>query len=519
MTTLIPKYDQGATGAVNRPFNLKLQESVSVMDFGATGNGTTDDTVAVQAALASGKNIVFPQGTYLISSPLNITTAGQILSGNGGILLRASGAMESNYVLNATSINNLTFEGLQFAVQTGTAHAQNGGFILLTTCNFIEVFDCSFNGKIPGLSTQTESIFSAVNTPSCNHILISRNKFSYIYGNCCGANNSTGSGAYGVDVAISNNSFYNTVDTGIGNWTGAYDITITGNIFYKDDYSTAYNGVMIDVAGASQVVIDGNSLTGNAIGVRVLTNVSYTDSRIIISNNTFQNQVAPSGYQAQAIEISHNDFTGGGSLSMSAQILGNTITPNSSAWGINITSTVSTLTNFLFLRVDQNTFDLQYSSSIGVVFQEVSGKGAISMFPGSNSFIGNAGTPTTGNFPSVIQIAGAQTNNVFMRSNFQFTGTTATALGYFPCGVGLYAMSAALGTCTDGAGVGGQLVLNPIGSSNLPNYATISSSSSNTTFTNVWNHVTTPGNYAYTFNPASAGNTDNYYYLNCVRLI
>ena len=35
MTTLIPKYDEGSAGAVNRPINLKLAEFVSVLDFGA----------------------------------------------------------------------------------------------------------------------------------------------------------------------------------------------------------------------------------------------------------------------------------------------------------------------------------------------------------------------------------------------------------------------------------------------------------------------------------------------------
>ena len=53
MTTLIPKYDQGATGATNRPINLKLAESVSVKDFGAVGDGSTDDTAAFLAAIAS----------------------------------------------------------------------------------------------------------------------------------------------------------------------------------------------------------------------------------------------------------------------------------------------------------------------------------------------------------------------------------------------------------------------------------------------------------------------------------
>lgn len=43
---------------------------ISVTDYGATGNGATDDTVAIQNALnalpASGGTVFFPCGTYLI---------------------------------------------------------------------------------------------------------------------------------------------------------------------------------------------------------------------------------------------------------------------------------------------------------------------------------------------------------------------------------------------------------------------------------------------------------------------
>jgi pectate lyase-like protein len=50
---------------------------IGVGDYGATGNGTTDDTAAIQGALnaanANGGGTVYaPQGTYLISSPLII---------------------------------------------------------------------------------------------------------------------------------------------------------------------------------------------------------------------------------------------------------------------------------------------------------------------------------------------------------------------------------------------------------------------------------------------------------------
>lgn len=66
-------YTQGDTGSVQRTLTSKLQESVSVKDFGAVGDGVTDDTAAIQAALDSGaKSIFVTEGRFLITSMLSI---------------------------------------------------------------------------------------------------------------------------------------------------------------------------------------------------------------------------------------------------------------------------------------------------------------------------------------------------------------------------------------------------------------------------------------------------------------
>ena len=62
-------YNQGGTGAQDRTVKAKLQEFVSVKDFGAVGDGVTDDTAAIQAAInwaSSSKRevIFFPSGRY-----------------------------------------------------------------------------------------------------------------------------------------------------------------------------------------------------------------------------------------------------------------------------------------------------------------------------------------------------------------------------------------------------------------------------------------------------------------------
>ena len=69
-------YNEGATGAVTRTLESKLQESVSVKDFGATGNGITDDTIAIQDAInymtSVGGQLFFPKGYYKVTSTLNV---------------------------------------------------------------------------------------------------------------------------------------------------------------------------------------------------------------------------------------------------------------------------------------------------------------------------------------------------------------------------------------------------------------------------------------------------------------
>lgn len=91
-------YQSNGSDASPRTVENKLGESVSVLDYGAKGDGVTDDTAAIQAAINSMDafgQVVFPPGTYVIKAPIWIA-ANIILEGHGpkASVVKPSGAFD-----------------------------------------------------------------------------------------------------------------------------------------------------------------------------------------------------------------------------------------------------------------------------------------------------------------------------------------------------------------------------------------------------------------------------------------
>jgi hypothetical protein len=91
---------QAGTGAVQRTVESKLQDVVSVKDFGAVGDGVADDAAAIQTAIdavtaAGGGTVYIPEGVYFIgTTSLRCRYAGVSIVGDGGAsIIKTSSTM------------------------------------------------------------------------------------------------------------------------------------------------------------------------------------------------------------------------------------------------------------------------------------------------------------------------------------------------------------------------------------------------------------------------------------------
>jgi hypothetical protein len=114
-------YNEGSTGSINRTVEAKLQEMVSVADFGAFGDGATDYSTEIQAALDSGASAVFFSAGEYRAVGLNFNDNQKLYAGAlGRVTIKNLDNSSTPIIRNADQVTtervnvcleNITFDG------------------------------------------------------------------------------------------------------------------------------------------------------------------------------------------------------------------------------------------------------------------------------------------------------------------------------------------------------------------------------------------------------------------------
>lgn len=287
------QYDPAGTGAVATNVQAKLREIVSVKDFGATGDGSTNDTVAIQAALDSGAGgVYFPSGNYLVSSVSARSNtliygdgqASQLTASGTGNILVISGVSGGAQIENVI-VQNLSFLGLN-NMNVGPIGC---GVIVQYAVN-VTVDQCYFDSFGPGVA----------DTATGGAALL-------FYLNC-------------VDVTASNNTVVN--GTGYLNGTdiAMYSFAGYGIVTGNRTYSTNSQGIYTNAASKVGRMIITNNISKNHTRHGIEPVYAGTTEKIdaIVANNICEDCASTGIYvntNADGVVIANNiieSCSGGG---------------------------------------------------------------------------------------------------------------------------------------------------------------------------------------------------------------
>jgi len=137
--------------ALTKAHNRMIAGSfINVLDYGAVGDGVTDDSAAIQAAINAGPNVYFPEGEYLCNVTINDFFNWQGAGSQKSVLKPASTAtpavtfLYEDFSWEYCSVNDIGFEGV---AQQGTGFSfgnpssytlgqENIGRVVFNRCSF-----------------------------------------------------------------------------------------------------------------------------------------------------------------------------------------------------------------------------------------------------------------------------------------------------------------------------------------------------------------------------------------------
>lgn len=292
---------QAGTGAVATTVQTKLRESVSVKDFGAVGDGITDDTTAIQNALNAAAGVAplhFLGKTYIVQ-PLAVPSNSVLVLDPLTIIKAKTGYTSNQRMLNITNASNVVIFGnkgkCQMIKAEYTTGEQRHGVFITSSTN-VSIYDLASD------DTGGDGFY-----------------IGPVYG----------SGVMSRNITISNCTANNNRRQGMS-ITGAIDVWVNGGIYSNtegtapqaginvepDNGDTIQNVNLINIKtsgnyGSGIIVVPkgAGSIAGNYFSVNIVGHESYNDALSGGSTQEaslrFDNGAAPTNQINGRIQVSN----------------------------------------------------------------------------------------------------------------------------------------------------------------------------------------------------------------------
>ena len=314
-------YTPAGTGAVDTTVQAKLRETVSVKDFGAVGDGVTDDTAALQAAFnaADGKKLMFSAGTFLVSrgssayvleAPTDIEIEG--IESKTTIKLSAA-ASDCHMIGRATTSTFFSMKGMILDGNKSVVSAVNtNGLYFPEATNLKSEYNAYLNFKDLGSAVGGKGIYVNKSSGFVGWVQVNRDYYDNLDQNAVQTYNAT-------QITIENSvgsgfltSFYD--GNGLPSIDGRTKVSVKNNVVSCSPSFIPANSVM-SLSG-DNIECFGNKITGGgvAIVVHTLTGTTSTYFGYNVSGNFIWNTIGPGIVVNQTSATFGNNYNQGNSV-------------------------------------------------------------------------------------------------------------------------------------------------------------------------------------------------------------
>lgn len=272
-----------------------LNEALPIEAFGARGDGATDDSAALAAAIATGRPVRLSAKTYVVNGQFTVATANTALIGTPGLTTLKRLSQSGNGAWISIQAPNFTADGIIFDANRAAVTQDSWGVLVTSACPSADFHRCAFRNAA-GASLGSGLVFLASDPAPSAHVVrdceFSGNTVHGIWvqavnGLQISDSRAHDNGQYGICVDYNDATFYQKARAvqvqGCAAWANLRGIAV-GNFNAANSEPPVWGNANPDAIG---VVVAGNSCHGNtAYGISASGRALSVHGNMLVGNGT-----------------------------------------------------------------------------------------------------------------------------------------------------------------------------------------------------------------------------------------